>query len=394
MRIGIDGTFLEAESLFTGMGRYTLGLVRGLASFTNQHEIILLGYGFRPDILPETVHWHRLSRASDSRWLVWIQHQLLLPYAAAKLGLDLFHSPGVNMRLSRPGVPHVMPCPRVITVHDAIPVVYYGKAAPKLPWRLRLGYWLGLVAARTSAATITVSETSRRDLAHHTSLKANDIHVVHNGLDPLEAPENAQAIRRSMGLPDSYLLYAGSYEPRKNVLGAVEAYRSAMKQIELPPMVLLVERESGYRTQVMRAVHRHGPTDRLHFVHSLSEKELVALIAGASVLLYPSYYEGFGFPPLEAMTLGVPVITSDRGSLPEILGDAAYYADPDSAFELSEAIVTLLKNQSEADHLAKRGRQRAGRYRWQETARSTLMVYEQAAEEGDHPAIEREARRV
>src|SRR5690606_20100509 len=133
------------------------------------------------------------------------------------------------------------PCPLVVTVHDAIPIVYYGQLGPALPWRLRAGYRLAMLAARRAARIITVSECSRRDMLTHLSITSDTVHVIYNGLDLPRIPseEEERATLDRLGVRKPYLLYAGSYEPRKNVLGAVAAYRHALTRRELPPMVLI-----------------------------------------------------------------------------------------------------------------------------------------------------------
>src|SRR5581483_9436809 len=156
------------------------------------------------------------------------------------------------------------------------------------------------------------------------------------------------------------LLYAGSYEPRKNLLGAVAAYRRALARLDLPPMVLLVEPESGYRAAVMAEVERSGVASRLRFVHSLSDVEVAALYRGATLFVYPSHYEGFGFAPLQALAAGVPVVASSAGSLPEVLGDAALFVDPRSVDEIAGGIVRLLTDAAAAG-------ERAARARWPAT---------------------------
>jgi glycosyltransferase involved in cell wall biosynthesis len=229
---------------------------------------------------------------------------------------------------------------------------------------------------------ITVSETSRRDLLNLTSLRPAQLKVVHNGVPAMEVPPASARLRilRRLKIEPPYLLYAGSYEPRKNLLRAVEAYGEAAVQRDLPPLVLLVERESGHRERTVRAIEAGGLSRRLRWVHSLSEDELAVVYAEATLLLYPSLYEGFGFPPLQAMALGIPVIASDRGSLPEILGRAAHYVEPTSTSSIREAILSIVGDDGHASALAAAGRQQARLYRWETAARQTRAVYQEVAQ--------------
>lgn len=380
MRVGIDATFLQADALYTGMGVYTRGLTSALAALSSRHEIILLGYGARPAAAPVLLSWHRLTQPSVGRLGPWLSHQTVLPRAARDLALDVLHIAGINLRLSQPGVPFRTPCPLVVTMHDAIPLVYYGRQGPPLPWRLRLGYRIALLATRRAAAIITVSETSRRDILAHIPLSPERLHVVYNGLDiPCSpTPQEAHALLARRGIAPPYLLYAGSYEPRKNLLGAIAAYRHALERRDLPPLVLLVERESGHRQATMVAIERYGLERRLVFVHSLPEEELGALYRHAALLIYPSHYEGFGFVPLQALACGVPVISSRAGSLPEVLGDAARYVESTAVDELAATILDLYE-QPAATALAARGPAQAARFRWKTMAEQTLAIYSRAA---------------
>lgn len=381
MKIGIDGTFLQPESLYTGMGTYTLGLVKALVSLIEEDEIVLLGYGSRPDITPAGIRWEAIPRRLTGRWGTWLNHQIFLPRVVSDLNLDVLHMPGVNMRLSRPGIPFRTSCPMVVTIHDMIPLVYYGRSGPPLPWRLRFGHWLALQASKRAAAVITVSETSRNDILAHLPSISDRIHVVHNGLDILRLADDEQqiAILERSGIQSPYIFYAGSYEPRKNLLGAVKAYQQALSLCQLPDLVLLVERESGHREETLRKINESGIATRLHFVHSLTEDELAALYCGATLFLYPSHYEGFGFPPLMALACGIPVVASDRGSLPEILGDSVRYVNPDSIAAMSETIVDLINHPQVAQELADKGPLRAAQFRWEDSARLTWQIYQRAA---------------
>ena len=195
-----------------------------------------------------------------------------------------------------------------------------------------------------------------------------------------------------MGITPPYLLYAGSYEPRKNLIGAVAAYRQALAQRDLPPLVLLVERDSGHRAVALGEIAGLGVSDRLRFVHSLSDDELTALYRFASLFIYPSYYEGFGFAPLQALAQGLPVIAAKTGSLPEVLGDAARYFDPANPGELAAAMVELIDQPGEAAKLAVGGPIQAARYRWDLAARQILQAYATANAKGAVSGVDSSCR--
>lgn len=381
MRIGLDATYLRPGALYTGMGVYTRRLAEALADERNGHELVLLGYGSRPPAAPAGLPWYRLPLLPARKLAPWLSHQLLLPNVARQLRLDVLHIPGVNLRLSEPGVPLAAPCPLVVTLHDAIPLSYYGRQGPPLPARLQHAYRLALLAVRRARLVLTVSETSRRDILRHIPLRPERLRVIPNGLDPPAsvAPDRLDAALARLGLRRPYFLYVGSYEPRKNLVGSVAAYRLALAQRDLPPLVMLVERESGHRAAALAAIAAGGGADRLTFLHSLSDDDLAALYRGASLFLYPSYYEGFGFTPLQALAVGLPVIASRTGALPEVLGEAARYVDPGQPGELAGAILDMVDHPERARALAARGPARAAQFRWAAAARATLASYQQAA---------------
>jgi glycosyltransferase involved in cell wall biosynthesis len=386
MRVGVDGTFLQAEVRHTGMGVYSRELVAALAALPGGPELTLLGYGPRPAGLPEAAPWHRLPLPPAGKLAPWLGHQTGLPLAARRLGLDVLHVPGVNVRLSQPGLPGWSPCPLVVTLHDVIPLAYYGRQGPPLPWRLRLAYRLATLALRRAAAVITVSHAARRDIVAHLRLRPDRLHVVHNGVRfAWPTDEMALPLLAARGVRPPYLLYAGSYEPRKNLLGAVDAYRRARGLADLPPLVLLLERDSGHRTAAMAALERSGVADHLTIIHSLTDDEQGALYRHAALMIYPSFYEGFGFVPLQALACGTPVIAARASSLPEVLGEAVRYVDLADPDDLATAIVELWRDRAAALALAARGPAQAGRFRWSETATRTYIAYE-AALGGPHSA--------
>jgi len=218
MEVGVDGTFLEAGSRFTGMGAYTLGLVKGLVAIGKGEALVLLGYGPRPGEVPACVRWETIPTVRAGRLSGRLSHQFQLPRLIRRLGLDLLHIPGVSLRISKPGIPFLLPCRLVVTVHDAIPRVYYGKEVPPLPWRLEIAYCLALAAAKNASAVITVSETSRKDILRTLSVKSDRLYVVHNGLERALIPDarKCRQVLSRLGLKAPYLLFAGSFEPRRS----------------------------------------------------------------------------------------------------------------------------------------------------------------------------------
>jgi glycosyltransferase involved in cell wall biosynthesis len=207
------------------------------------------------------------------------------------------------------------------------------------------------------------------------------LHVVYNGVAfaPMYLPPATEAAkRRAMGLPDRYLLSAGSYEPRKNLRTVLESFaRVAQVQPDLA-LVMIVERTSGHAPALHAFANSLNLGQRLVFLHSLPEDDLRFVYTHAELFLFPSSYEGFGFPPLQAMSCGVPVIAAHTSSLPEVLGDAAWYIVPQRADKLANAIGTLLADDTRRHELRARGLATAARFTWERAARQTLSVYRDA----------------
>ncbi len=387
MRIGIDITGLGPQQRYTGMGEYAHQLVSHLARINTTDTFYLIGYG-EDFSLPQQANFHRvtLPGASLGKLRAVFSHQIALPLLARKLRLDVLHIPWVHVRPSHPAVPWRVPCALVVTLHDVIPFAYYRQADPKsLPTRLRLFYALNLRLTARATRVITVSAHSQQDIVRITNIPPERIRVVYNGLDfpPLHLSEEAARARcRALGLPERYLLYAGSYEPRKNLKGTLAGYARAVEDGVDLPLVMIVERASGYAQTLRAYAERLQLGSRLIFIHSLSQEDLRFVYTRATLFLFPSLYEGFGFPPLQAMNCGVPVIAARTSSLPEILGDAALYVDPHQPTEIASAIRKLLTDEAARAHLIAAGKAQAARYTWERAAAETLAVYQEAVTAG------------
>ena len=277
--------------------------------------------------------------------------------------VDIFH--GLHFVL-----PPAKKARRVLTVHDLIYLkfpTYF--ADSKLNER---GYKRELPSALKRAdAVIAISEKTREDLIELMKFPEERVRVIHLGVDqrfftPIERT-TLTAIRKEHGLADPYLIFlVGTPEPRKNLRHTVEAVRRAAPELDLG----LIGPEKPIRELLMGEENRN-----LKFLGFVPEDHLPALLSGATISLYPSLYEGFGLPVLESMASGAPVITSNRGSLPEITGGAAILVDPENVDAMAEAIFGLLEDESLRNHLKVMGRTRASEFTWQRTASETLSLY-------------------
>ncbi|XXF80092.1 glycosyltransferase family 1 protein [Myxococcaceae bacterium GXIMD 01537] len=343
----------------TGIGLYTRSLGAALESLGARLE--LLGArqsGLRPR--------GRLGRTA---------------YALARLPEDLrrsearlFHAHGnFNLPLIRvPGKAYVL------TVHDLIPLSMPETVSRAFHWQFRL--WLAR-SLMLADRVVCVSARTRDDLlARHPEVAGRTV-VVHNGVDHVDAwkvDATGESFLRALSLPREYVLYAGSLDVRKNVglvLDALERLRARGREV---PLVLVGQSwfGSGAVEARVRRMREEG-----HDIRPLgyqSEPIFYELMRRAAVFAFPSRYEGFGLPPLEAMRLGVPVISSNAGSLPEVCGDAALLVSPDDAEGLSRAIERVLGSPEERRRLSEAGRHQAERFTWRRAAEQTLVAYEAA----------------
>ncbi len=358
--IGFDATTLNGAK--TGVGYYTSHLLTHLLAADTEHDYLLLSN--RPiDGAPG-------GRALSTRYTfpnrtVWMQGVLPALLHAERPLLCHFTNSIAPLPTS---------VPTVITIHDMtlslFPRLHQVRkhlvARPIIP-----------LAARRAAAIITVSQSARQDIIRLLHVPADKVHVIYEAAAPHFQPVStacAAAIREKYGLPDRIILYVGTIEPRKNLVRLVEAF-ARLRAAGLPHHLLLVGQPGWHAQPLYQRIEALGLHDAVHFTGYVPTDDLVALYNLADVFAFPSLYEGFGLPIVEAMACGVPVVTSRRSSLGEIAGDAALTVDPYAVDELTAALESVLTQPPLAADLRERGLARAASLSWAEAARQTLAVY-------------------
>jgi glycosyltransferase involved in cell wall biosynthesis len=272
------------------------------------------------------------------------------------------------------------PSRSVITVHDLIPILAWKGAIPGLSYpHYPLLYKLTIVSLRKARALIAVSQNTKRDLVTHCGLKESDIFVVHNGVDSRFCPmskEERAALRDSFRFPDQgthVVLVTGS-QSYKNHLTSLRVVARLQGVTKHPVQLVWLGRDNYDHEECLGKVELNNPVIHLS---NLSAERLVSLYNSVDCLLFPSWYEGFGWPPLEAMACGTPVVTSNAASLPEVVADAALIAPPNDIDGLTEAVKVLLEDEDLRSEYIKRGYHNASRFTWNRCASKVADVYEQ-----------------
>ncbi len=288
----------------------------------------------------------------------------------------LFHAlANFNLPLQRvPGVPYVL------TVHDLVPLLLPETVSTAFRWQFRL--WLAR-ATTVAERIICVSHVARTSLLQHVDVDPSKLTVIHHGVDHVEAVAPPDRITTAwldaLGLPDPFVLYAGALDARKNVELVLRAMEHLFRQGRRATLVLAGQRWFGSGSIEKQVLQLKEAGVDVRALGYLEDPVFYALMKRAGVFVFPSRYEGFGLPPLEAMRLGVPTIISDAGSLPEICGQGAWQVGVDDVSGLAQKLDTLLGDATARASLAKAGLERARQFSWAKTATETIAVYAQTA---------------
>ncbi|MGQ9503096.1 MAG: glycosyltransferase family 4 protein [Anaerolineae bacterium] len=379
MHIVIDYT--PAVHQRAGIGRYTRGLVNGLMQLNPPHRFTLLVLGrsgayYIPDRLPNSFTL-RVVPLSD-RWATVIWHRMNLPLPVELLAgrADLFHGPSFTLP------PALMPC--VLTVHDLSFLRYPQGAHPPLLRWLRRAVPRSVRRARHILAD---SDNTRKDLIELMHVPPERITVIGAGIEEhfrrVEDRTYLEAVRERYQLPEHFILGVSTLEPRKNFTGLIAAFNILAARPEHTQLDLVIAGGKGWNYEPIFAAAEGSPfCDRIHFIGFVEDKDLPALYSLASAFVFPSHYEGFGIPVLEAMACGTPVVCANNSSLPEIVGDAALMVDSVNPLEIAEALGRVLTDATLRQEIVQRGYVQSRRFTWQAAAQRLLEVYETLATEG------------
>ena len=368
MRIGIDATAMPFNRL--GAGNYIFNLVDGLAKIDVENQYFVFA---KPSHITEwNIHqpnFHFLPSASGYRPLCLIWEQSILPMLLWQYKIDVLHSPHYT-------IPLFSPCRKVVTFHDMIFFLY-----PELHGLTKRIFFRTMMSmsSRRADEIITISENTARDVIALLPVKPEKVHAI-----PLAAGSNYRpmtdrsAIDRicdQHGLQNGeYILFVGALEPRKNIPVLLHSYQNLLDR-GIHKKLAVVGKKGWMFDEIFNTVQKLKMEDNVVFPGYVSEQDLPYLYNGACLFVYPSLYEGFGLPILEAMSCGIPVLTSNISSMPEIVGNSALLVDPRDPKQLAEVMEQVLTDNVLNDSLKERGVRRAAEFSWERTARETLQVY-------------------
>lgn len=381
MKIGIDARFLTHPQV-GGFKTYTKNLIAALAEVDTNNEYFL--YLDRPPCqetkLPKQPNF--TSRTVSGQLPVigmpW-REQVGITRQARLNQLDVFHAPSLTAPLGST-------CPLVVTIHDVIWLFpeKFAKNGPQSWQRKLMEYyfrWVPRMAVRRAAIIVTVSQAAKDSIIQYLGIPADQIYVTHEAASQIyrqvDDEKKLAEIRQKYDLPAEYILAIGSADPRKNLTTLVQAYSLLPAAVKARYKLAIVWTHHLLAANLAKQVDELNLTDHVQFLRQVSNEDLVMLYNAASLFVFPSLYEGFGLPPLEAMACGTPVIAANNSSIPEIVGDAALLVQAEDVEAMTETMSQVLENETLQRRLSQDGLKRAANFSWEKCARETVAIYQQ-----------------
>lgn len=342
MNIALDGMPLATP--LTGVGHYTQELARNLA------------------VVAPSDSFTFIERRGLLKWRWW---SLGLPLQLLKNSIDLFH--GTNYE-----IPFIWSGPTVVTIHDLSLLLYPETHEPHLVQRARRRL---PVMAKSASRIITPSSSIKTDVCEAFGLHPDKVVVTPEApREVFKRREDPELLKR-LGIDREFILFVGTIEPRKNLRRLVDAFAQLLRNTSLSPKLVIAGGQGWLMDDFAASIKQQRLDDRVRLAGYLEDEDLCALYSACSAFVYPSLYEGFGLPPLEAMACGAPVITSRISSLMETVGSAARLVDPNDTDDLARAMIEMLSHDHVREHYAELGQHQIKKFSWEKTALKTLDVY-------------------
>ncbi|MFB0519465.1 MAG: glycosyltransferase family 4 protein [Acidobacteriota bacterium] len=366
VKIGIDIRKIRDY----GIGTYIENLISQFSRFDSENQYILfcrpqdmeglpqLGENFHP-VVDRSAHYSLREHLSLSR-------------KAKRLNLDLYFSPHYVL-------PLLTSCQAIVTIHDVIHLLF-PENLPRKGAYYYARFMMGRALAKAEKV-VAVSHHSGADIQRLFPRYASRVEVIHNGIDPrfFRQPGEDELLRAKGGFQIDYpfILFVGNLKPHKNLTNLLKAFALLRGRRERGLKLVVAGGERDKSAQIREIIDRLSLGAEVRFLGYVNKEELCCLYHLAELFAFPSFYEGFGLPPLEAMACGTPVLSSNLSSLPEVLGDAAFMVNPHQVEEIAEGMQQLMENRPLREELIRRGAQQAKRYSWEESARRYLALFTQ-----------------
>lgn len=356
MKIGIDVQTTQGQKV--GFGFYVENLVKTLQKIDHKNKYFL----FKPS--PKI----QKDLSTPGRWF-W--DQIRLPKLARKQGVDILHQPCFS-------VPFFYKGKVIVTAHDIISRLF----PQNIPFfsRIFFSYWMPL-SYRKAAKIITISESTKRDLIRVLKIPKDKIEVIYEAAGkefrPIKHQNKIIEVKSKYGINDDYFLHVGTLEPRKNLSFLIKTYAKALAEDKNLPKLVITGKKGWYYDQLFSLVDGLRLAGKIVFTGYVKEEDIPYLYNGARAFLFPSVYEGFGLPPLEAMACGTPVISSNTSSMPEVIGEAGILISPKNQKQWIREILRISKDGKLVKRLSEAGLRQAKKFSWEKCARQTLKIYRQ-----------------
>ncbi|OGC07812.1 hypothetical protein A2230_00425 [candidate division WOR-1 bacterium RIFOXYA2_FULL_36_21] len=364
MRIGIDARPLSSQR--SGIGRYLYGLINALEEIDKQNEYFL--YSHKEFSLPfKNLRWHKRVGSKFFSKIGTLYLLLAMPRQIKKDQIDVFWG-------TQNILPFFLPCKKILTVHD-----FVWRFFPKTMtfYNLYVNRLFAGKSIQISDCFMAVSQSTADDLIRLFNIKRDCISVVHNGIElSFGATRRRNLIEGKFNISCKYILTVGTIEPRKNIISLVKAFKKYQERVDSEVQLVVVGARGWANSSLFDTIRKFNfKDDAIRFLGHISDDDLKRLYSSAEVFVFPSLYEGFGFPPLEAMACGCPVIVSNTSSMPEVCGDAAFYINPYDIENIVNALNSVLSNQNLRNLLIEKGLNRVKLFTWEESAQKVLDLF-------------------
>ena len=374
MRIGIN--FHTTDRYISGVEYYTLGLLKGLLNIDRQNQYFV--YTNQSDLVKESVRPAQNLKIIGIKYLktrtariLWEHTQL--PRLAVKQGLDVLHCPSYICPVHKSSVPFI------VTIHDTI-------AIDKPQWckptnSLYFNCFMKS-AAKKASYIISVSKCTADDLKRNFNLSCSEIRIVYSGIDSIFNPNKdssrCREVRTRYHLPEQYILYVGNIEPKKNIWTLL-CLQKRLKQKGLPHKLVIVGKRSWGSRVELDEISKAIKSNNVVWVGYVNRNDLPCVYQMADVFVFLSLYEGFGFPPLEAMACGAPVVSTTKGALNETIKDAALTVEPFDILQITQSVISMIQDSSLRERHIEKGLKQSRLFDWKRTAKETLSVYQEVS---------------